>query len=102
RAALRRYLALFAELAGIVDREDRDLVRVLQPDIKHARHRTSPRWRWRSDSLQCHLPRAKRSRHLALSLRGAKRRGNPHPGAHQEGDCRVASLLAMTIRRTPF
>src|SRR6476661_7106879 len=32
----------------------------------------------------------------SLSLRGAKRRGNPHTVAHYDGDCRVASLLAMT------
>src|SRR5450432_3677660 len=36
----------------------------------------------------------------ALSLRGAKRRGN----LHRAGDCRVASLLAMTAhpRSTPL
>src|SRR4051812_19947039 len=32
----------------------------------------------------------------ALSLRGAKRRGNLGESAHRHRDCRVASLLAMT------
>jgi hypothetical protein len=42
RAAGRRHLALPGELACIVNREDRDLVRILQPDVEHTRHCTSP------------------------------------------------------------
>jgi hypothetical protein len=33
---------LLGEFAGLVDREDRDFVRFLQPDVEHARHGTSP------------------------------------------------------------
>ena len=34
---------------------------------------------------------------IPLSLRGAQRRGNLHRSSHCDGDCRVASLLAMTV-----
>jgi len=41
-AAGRQNLALLPELAGFIDRKDRDLVRILQPNIEHIRHRTPP------------------------------------------------------------
>jgi hypothetical protein len=42
RPAGRCRLALLGEFAGLIDREDRDLVRILQSDVKHTRHDTPP------------------------------------------------------------